>query len=162
MSAWIVDRVHIDLLVEAATRPNLGICYQENGQWRAGPTREERDAIGQMLLMENVASVAYRYDEEPGAGELPGPCERYYLDPYTYTARHCLLSNGEILNLIACYEYQACEHPGWEESGAHSLCKSLFRHYAMTFSEGPWGWDESCLADKPKSISLLDMMEGKA
>lgn len=159
MSAWVVDKVHVDLMVEVATRTgNDSLTYRENGEWKVA-ARSKRDEIGQMLVMENVASVSHRYPgDDVAAGELPGPTEAYYLGPYRYTDRQYQPSWAEVLNLVRCYEYQACEHPGWEESGAHSLCKAMFVRAASHFAKGPWGWDESDLADKPKSISLLDML----
>jgi hypothetical protein len=163
MSAWIVSKAHIDLLVLAGTPHGPDkLHYQDGDKWvEARP--ENRDEIGQMLVMECVASVSYRYPQDSvEAGELPGPVEPYYVEPYTYTTRHTVLEPGEVLQLIACYEYQSCEHPGWESSAAADYCRQLFRKTAMTFATGPWGWDEETLAGRPKLISLMDMLGGDA
>jgi hypothetical protein len=47
----------------------------------------------------------------------------------------------ELLNAVHCYEYQACEHPGWETSEAHAFCKALERRLISKlpgYNDGPW------------------------
>jgi hypothetical protein len=161
MSAWIVSKAHVDLLVEAATSsPSDALRYVHSDEIKHCE-RTRRDEIGQMLIMENVASVSYRYpNDDVDAGELPGPVNGYYLKPYAYEARGYSMTPAEILNAVACYEYQSCEHPGWEQSEAAALCKALFRRAAMKLASGPWGWEEDDLAEKPKTISLYELAGG--
>jgi hypothetical protein len=79
MSAWIVANRHIHVLVQAATRPHpygpLRFSFQphdpEDGT-RVSVVCTEPDALGRMLLKENIASVAYRYPDDM-FDELPGP-----------------------------------------------------------------------------------------
>ncbi len=70
---------------------------------------------GAMLLAENRRSVDHRYDEHEEE------------EPYTYNRFERRLSPVEVLKAIACYEYQSCEHPEWQESEAHAFCEA-FRH----------------------------------
>ncbi len=138
MSAYIVDEGHIDALVTAAmelTDPGWQMRWielappeptdYERGQvsgstavasFEARVRRmvpENASHVGRMLLFENMRSVAHRYDE---ALELPD---------YDYQRLARRLTPVEVLLAISGYEYQACEHPGWEGSEAHAFCAAL-------------------------------------
>ena len=46
-----------------------------------------------------------------------------------------------MLGAINCYEYQACEHPGWKASEARSFCEALTArmiHMLPGYGNGPW------------------------
>jgi len=137
MSAFIVNKTHLDYLVTA------GLRFSRHGalSWFApaedppeAPTHqreltdETADHVGAMLAAENRRSVDHRYDENeledfytftryPGSGER-GSAGRPRLEPV------------QILKALACYEYQSCEHPEWEQSEAHDFCRVL-RHAAI-------------------------------
>lgn len=85
---------------------------------------------GQMLVDENVASVSHRYpDTDPAFGDLPGPCDAYYMGPYIYTDPGRTLSAGEVFRAIDCLDYQSCEHPGWRASEAFAFLTALRKAY---------------------------------
>lgn len=107
MSAWIVSKEHVDLLVQAAVAgPTDGSWRRVGGEgfsWfhdgvrhRVCPGAEPGDesgrlelvspsVLGQRLVDECVASVHGRYpDSDPDAGELPGPLDAYYMGPYIF------------------------------------------------------------------------------
>ena len=118
MSAWIVSKKHIDLLVAAAKN-------------------RHPDALGQMLWAENHKSVNYRYGEK-----RPTP-------PYTFTPPTEPIDQILLLKQIHCYDYQSCEHDGWERSEAYKLCKKLEAaclaalppgvEDSPEYSQAPWG-----------------------
>src|SRR3990167_6369715 len=99
---------------------------------------ESADRIGAMLIRENVASVAYRYPDDTDETR-PGPRPCYWLEPYAYRTGHDPLvgSRGQVawsarrptavegLKLADHFEYQACEHPGWEASEAKAFLEAL-------------------------------------
>ncbi|MCI0456915.1 MAG: hypothetical protein L0Z62_08050 [Gemmataceae bacterium] len=118
MSAWIVSKKHIDLMV-------AGIMHRTRD--RVVPPHEggyNPDALGQMFVKECVASVSYRYpDDKPG--ELPGPCDGYYLKRYTFEDPGYLPTVAELYKAIDCYCYQSCEHRGWEKSKALKVCDAV-------------------------------------
>jgi hypothetical protein len=145
MSAYIVDKPHVDALVRAAldygSRGYQGARMQwwqtddagEYAGWRY-LDRIERDEedfytpsqLGQILVSENVASVAYRYpDDDVDAGELPGPIDAYYLGPYVYADPGRTMSPGEVFKAIDGLDYQSCEHPGWRASEAFAFLTAL-------------------------------------
>lgn len=144
MSAYMVDTGHIDALINAG----LGLGQPgSNLRWFTRPVRsdegmdvyrevvreltpETAGRVGAMLLTENRRSVDYRYDEE----ELEEVYEfHHYVGHFDPVA---------VLKAIDCYEYQACEHPDWPESEAHSFCDSLRKraiHALPGYDNAPWG-----------------------
>lgn len=159
MSAFIVAKVHIDALVTAAlnrypgdmgplswfSRPlspgETAVAYEVGEPWgseapriskylRREATSEEADRIGQMLMRENLLSVNHRYRESRTEGI------------YTYEETSmCEVDPMVILKAISCYEYQSCEHPGWEHSEAHDFCRALrlrMIHLLPGYEEAPW------------------------
>ena len=115
MSAFIVHKATIDAIVTAWI--NLGGHYS-----RPHERRPKATEIGRMLWAENYRSVAYRY---PGDGDdLPGPypspdVEAYEYEPVPWESGIDLVGKlARLGQLLACYEYQSCEHEGWTESKA--------------------------------------------
>lgn len=100
MSAWVVEKGHIDVLVNGLVQHGLV---------------EPRDmqATGQMLWKENYRSVNYRY------------CERKRTPAYTPAVTEASIDPRHLLKAVECYEYQSCEHLGWETSPAKSLMATL-------------------------------------
>lgn len=111
MSAFIVSKAHIAALV--SKQPD-----------------QTPAEIGQMLWQTNYNSVNYRYSE---AAVTP-----VYLHTWPAVGR---LSAVDRLSLLASYEYQSCEHPGWITSDARTYCQQL-RHDLITelpgYAEAPW------------------------
>ena len=131
MSAFEVDNTHIDVMVSAALqcihgdrlRWYHGDAETERGQaltpfekLREGMrevTPENAETWGATLLAENRRSVNHRYDED----EIEAP--------YTFTEYAGTFDPVKMLSAIACYEYQAREHPEWKTSEAKSFCDAL-------------------------------------
>jgi hypothetical protein len=156
MSAFVVDKSDIDRLVRAALYAHQSHYPGDRRQmqwWRVdeqgdyagwnklyelAETRAGDDYmqyvtpsyLGQILVSENVASVAYRYEDcTPDAGDLPGPCDAYYMGPYVYSDPREDLTPGAVFELIDRLDYQSCEHPGWRTSEAHAFCVALRKAY---------------------------------
>lgn len=124
MSAYMVDKNHIDYLVFAARNVDPG----SGGRfwWYHGGTRHvldhvTADGVGEMLLRANALSIAARYpgDPDPRGGEPP------YVSEVTL---HWDLDPAQILKAVACLDYQCCEHPGWRESSARAFLAALRDH----------------------------------
>ena len=138
MSAWIVSRAHIDVLVQ-------GLCEGEH------VTHLDPDEVGRVLWRECLASVAYRYPGD-GDGERPGPIDFRDGDVETYAYRRPArrIDPSGLLYAIGCYQYQSCEHPGWTGSDAERwttrLREALQRNPAVEvsppFGKYPWGYSE--------------------
>lgn len=126
MSAYVLDKAHIDFLVTAAIRINEGTVYGAIS-WCAPFVDERRQAderaanlIGAMLWTENKQSVAYRYqDNELERTRDSHDYEHAWSD--FRPSRDAL----KVLKALACYEYQSCEHPDWSKSEAKRFCDAL-------------------------------------
>jgi hypothetical protein len=138
VSAWIVDRAHIDVLVQ-------GLAESET------VTEVDPDALGQELWRENLASVAYRYPRD-GDGERPGPIDfrDADVDEYVYRRPSAKIDPQALLVALGCYDYQSCEHPGWATSRARlwttTLREQLLRSGVKEAAPGSrmeaWGYEE--------------------
>ena len=119
MSAFIVDKDTIDVIVCAARD-------QADQRSSPGMMPEELDALGCMLWRENLASVEYRYPDDTD-GNRPGPCDfrDADVDEYHFPLMARNPAHIQVIKTIHCYEYQSCEHPGWDTSRAHTVCQSL-------------------------------------
>lgn len=168
MSAFLVNRRHIDVLVSLAlngptdqrgmptTRRDQWDCYRPRwiigGKLRgvhddattySGEEYSPTD-LGRMVWRENLASVQYRYADESDVWMES-------VELYEYRAPGCRVTVGDGMKALDCYEYQSCEHPEWEASEAHAFCRSLrLRLCSMVpgYSDGPWCWDDSTVADR--------------
>lgn len=148
MSAFMLDKRHIDYLISAGlTLPGRGDTLRwlmpapvnpaayERGNWAGAAAadefrararylrRENAEHVGAMLTAENRRSVDHRYDEE----ELE--------DWYEFLAYDRRIDPVQVLKAIACYRYQSCEHPEWQDSEANAFCNAL-EHAAINALPG--------------------------
>lgn len=127
MSAFVVDKVHIDVIVAGLRGGTRGAGLNARAI--------DPDATGAELVAENVVSVACRYpDDDVEAGELPGPADPYYLRGYRWTDPGFRPTAAEMYAAVRCLEYQSCEHPGWEGSAAAALCAGVRAEIEATVS----------------------------
>ncbi|MDR7277645.1 hypothetical protein [Catenuloplanes atrovinosus] len=142
MSAFVVSDDHIDALLTAGLHsrglrwfwPEIDAA-SDRGNWTSAALQAQSEQrrreltidtagrVGAVLLAENQRSVNHRYDEE----ELEIP---YLFRPVPGTP-----DPVTTLRIIASYEYQACEHPGWRSSEAYAICDAL-RHAAIATLPG--------------------------
>lgn len=133
MSAFIVSEAHIQAIVATAQRID---------RWHGLP---DANSLGRILWMENVASVKYRYHDEPES-DLPGPGDWKpgTADRFRFWASTPSLPIVTFLKQLACLEYQSCEHPDWETSKARKLIERM-QDMAISclpgYEEAPWGID---------------------
>lgn len=156
MSAFIVSKEHIDVLLAAGLHSKYGHCltWYDRPPEQGGAELHELsfvnvDEIGQMLVSENVQSVRARYPDIDHGGIAPGPAVEYWREPYTYANPGFDPTPVETLKALGCFEYQSCEHEGWETSEALRFCEAL-RADAIERLDGmetaPWGWDAETVA----------------
>ena len=67
-----------------------------------------------------MESVNYRYAEQDAV--IPSFS---YKRQFRNEAKSLTSHLAEVANAIRCFDYQACEHPGWESSVAHSFLQGL-------------------------------------
>jgi hypothetical protein len=136
MSAFEVDKTHIDVLVSYALQRQAGDTlywyYRLNtstapgepvpshGDYMADMARARREVNdenagmwGALLVAENKASVNHRYADD----ELE--------EPYEFTQYAGTFDPVAVLAALNCYTYQSCEHDGWNDSEANAFCEAL-------------------------------------
>jgi hypothetical protein len=154
MSAFVVSPVHIDVMLSTAIHGPRDAAHRPGMPWtppymdelledEGGPLRiDGADRAGAALLAECIASVVHRYPDPDPLG-LPGPIPTPDPEHYQWTDFGRALSAAEAHKAIDCYEYQSCEHPGWNGSGARAFCERLRSALigAMSgYAEAPWEW----------------------
>lgn len=115
MSAWMVNKEHIDVLVSGAVAFKL-----------VEPTDAEQ--TGKMMWAENLASINYRYpDTIDDTTNIPGPCEFEGIETvaaYTFEPRS-IEDPAFLLKQLHCYDYQSCEHHEWKQSNSFALVEQM-------------------------------------
>lgn len=154
MSAYVVSKAHIDALVSAAMQlgggpgtPRLDFWWPDRG--RVDVTLDTATEIGRMLWATNHESVNYRYSENEPAPEYAFVKTREF-------------SDAEIRDLVAGYDYQSCEHPGWRDSPAWYFCERV-RHRLLDRIPGLsncWAVDVADVGYGTAPISLTDLIRG--
>lgn len=131
MGAFMVSRKHIAVLVTAARA--WGISWRNSaGAWVTARDADPAE-LGRLLWAENMASVTARYPDTVVVGgpqdgavklaDLPGTIgESYQYETHRDVA---LPSAVAVLKLCGCYDYQSCEHEGWEASEARKVVEAI-------------------------------------
>ncbi len=120
MSAWIVYPDHISYLVAGALElaPDGFLVFGNDRLL----TPDTKDAIGQLLMDENVRSVGYRYERDT-FDELPGPIDKSGILDYHHIDLDLPFDPIVLLKQLDCYAYQSCECPDWLSTDAHAFCE---------------------------------------
>lgn len=151
MSAFVVEKEHIDFLVEAALllRAEEGEEFiwpasinESEGWLQFGPDRTP-DSVGMMLLSENRRSVNYRYSETETV-----PVYKFKSIGFTPEA-------GEVFKAIHCLRYQCCEHPEWPQSEAFRFLAALESRWmrrGKVYDGAPWAWDKVSLQARQRRV----------
>jgi len=165
MSCYMVNREHIDALVELAINGPSGIAVSPDNAWartlsyhtglteergwlpeRHEVTEENADVVGQMLAHQNAESVRARYRplHEDGQLQLPEWADEGYTFTGTRFTPYRTPTALEGLKLIQCYEYQACETgPLWYRSQAKAFCGALLHRLIQKldgYRDAPRDW----------------------
>lgn len=121
MSAFVVEKAHINAMVNAGLSSHDPLTWYHNGEWHQLNGNE--DAVCQMLLDENIRSVGERY-EDCEVTDLPGRIDGDYLLPFRFKLSYGL-PIVQVFKLINCYRYQSCESDDWEQTEAFAFCDAL-------------------------------------
>lgn len=150
MSSFLVSTHDIDLLISAALEWKFYV--KKPGGIETGPiTRMEARAFGIMLWSENVKSLAYRYADDIAS-------EYDYVEQYTFR-EYLMVKPAAIAGIANCYNYQSCEHPGYEASLAKDFINRLLAAAAKKLAGdgAPWGVHDETEAKKYGSPVSKDL-----
>jgi hypothetical protein len=111
MSAWVCSELHINTLATFLAAREIEV------KWRGNTFKciEQPANVANILMSENVASVNYRY----GENDMPS---------IAYALVTPLPELIPLHKAFGCYDYQACEHPEYEQSLAKRLCDAGLHH----------------------------------
>lgn len=165
----MVAKLHIDLLVQVAVEGPAGIhpLSWHPFHYYAVPRRELRgyslaeiaqatrqvdlmgaDSLGQLLAIQNAASLRARYDDADASGMIPDWADSGY---HYIAPGGCSLTVVELLKAIICYEYQACETDDWDDSEAALFCEtlhSLLIRFLPGYDGAPWEWTPEVIKNR--------------
>lgn len=147
MSAWIVTKAHIDLLVEALFKYEVVL---QADLAHVSPTE-----IGKLLWRENHRSINYRYEERKRTPRYSHSSATIcYTWEYRWPAQPLQVTLGTVREVVrqpyvvlkqaGCYRYQSCERPDWERSTARGLITRLGESVCKSL-----GMDEDAATDSP-------------
>lgn len=144
MSAFMVDKVHIDALVTAGvawgaphihdgpirwTWPELSEEDEHDAYERGEPWGPRAIELYRQRMHELTRDQAGRVGAMLWAENRRSIDHRYneeeLEDPYEFTALPGHPDPVVVLAAIGCYEYQSCEHPDWHRSEAYAFIQSL-------------------------------------
>lgn len=117
MSAYQVNKVHIDALVTAGLSFRPGRHDGPLHWYHEDETHVLNDGtagqVGAMLWAENARSVNHRYSEDE------------WEEPYEHSHLQGRVDPVVVLAALVCYRYQSCETPDWPQSEAYAFCQAL-------------------------------------
>lgn len=94
------------------------------------------------LFRANAISVDYRY-KTPGTEPDEAPERTLTLEDYQRIEKY-IRDPVAMLKLISCFEYQSCEHPGFESSDGYRWAmhaRSNMEHALSGYRDAPWTID---------------------
>lgn len=159
MSCFILDKTHIDLLVDVfELGPSNGRKCAPWGWYSfaltPGPDESYTDNLGRVLWDTNVDSYYHRYEDahktDPDAHDV---ARTYRHQPRRIAPGQPRMTPVQALRAISSYQYQSCEHPEWETSLAKRLTDDLRIALIQTlpgYDSAPWQWQEEDIAPQRK------------
>ncbi len=102
--------------------------------WYNASTADRAAVVFSILAGENIASLKSRYRDAESLIGVP------MFDPSVVKA--AVPSVPAMLKSLACYEYQSCEHSGWEASLAFKICRGIERALIQRlpgYDSAAWG-----------------------
>ena len=123
-------------------------------------------AVFGILLLENQASLAARYPDDDDMQDDTGYVyKRPQIVDYWIAQR----TTGQMIGLLKGYEYQSCEHKGWESSVAYFICKQI-RDYLLNDMETRdcptdemghgRNWAHWSAPEDPRQVRLTELIGG--
>lgn len=144
MSAYLCDAAHLSAIVNAA---RLTWMRESSSLERFLTVESSRtlyrlntpqEALYSDLLQTNLDSLAERYPDSPKISDWTDD-----EGAYRYEARHRFPSVVAAIKGIQCYQYQSCEHEGWQTSGAKRYTDELIGALIGElpgYQEAAWGF----------------------
>lgn len=183
MSAFLVDKRHVDVLVALALHGPRGGTVSPDTVWHEPRWAENdprdcaswQDVTWRRASHMSTTDLLSRADlcaaDELGdllwAENAASLRYRYsdsddmfpteYAHGYAYERPSYIPTAVEGLHAIACLEYQSCEHPEWQDSEACRFLASLQGSLIAAldgYRDAPWEWDDAKLEDARRRAAM--------
>ncbi|MBK9976224.1 MAG: hypothetical protein IPP14_15770 [Planctomycetes bacterium] len=118
MSAFMVEKHHIGYLVAAAFAPGFRAATYIKSM--LGDPEKPEHALANLLSLENARSITYRYPQD-AMDDVMHTWERGEVESMCWAA----MNPAQVIQSVRCYQYQACEHPGWKDSKAKEITDNI-------------------------------------
>lgn len=137
MSAYLMNDTDFADLATYYWHPANGECRgRPSNNFFNSHTRQgfecDGSSLALLLATENIASVAYRYPDQPYGGFLDddndsGESIATFMGEIVteYRNRTRLLSHAEAWDLCRSLHYQSCEHPGYYASNGYAVLEAI-------------------------------------
>ena len=130
--------------------------------------KNECDLMRRILIYENARSCTDRYRGDSEYGDEAKDLYQVKFAQIGEVNEWAIKRQyGKILNLMASYEYQACECDDWESSAAYGFCRGLeqlilnrLRNELLDAEKPSWG-GYTRPAGNTGPISLAQLMEAR-
>ena len=136
-----------------------------------GSSWQPWQSVQQILILENQRSLEARYPgDDPDALDYRSAEGAEYQPRRSAEVRrwHMQRQTGRLVGILNGYEYQSCEHDGWEQSVAYYLCRQIRSNLLSDFesscckddSERGWAsWQEPERDPSvPETVCLSDLL----
>lgn len=148
MSAFLVSKAHIDLLVNLDLH---GPSDLERSQpW--GLSSYSPDELGKLLWGENLRSFRTRYPGLPKNRSIAYSVANYEFQPPPYQ-----LTLVEANKALHCLRYQSCETDDYETTLAAQWTNemlSTLEHCVPGYELAPWHWSEDVIKERAAAANL--------
>lgn len=154
MSCFVVNKFDIDILMTA---------YAD--QAGAGSNLLDWTQLGRELLLENIKSFAacYRVARRPRGSDMRNEMAHSLVMARGYTFTRRIAHRAAVAKIARFYDYQACEHPGYETSRAKAMVDLLIERYPESlplYDKMPWGISGAADLMTAGALCLVDV-EGR-
>jgi len=150
MSAFMCPPEHFGLLAAFACRPAGAVTARGAtpddviAQWRV-PTRQATAMrIARELALENIRSLAYRYEDGTDTEENRATIEEAQIWAAHYLAWWpATVTAARVLGHAHCYAYQACESDDWDATLAYQQIERIVAACGpIERAPGCWEWTD--------------------
>ena len=177
MSAFLLTPEHISFLVDVGLHLGREEMTFRGRDGLLALTPATAQAVGEMLMAENVRSVSHLYSGE--FEELPGPVDKTGIRDFEYRPTRVPIDPIVVAKQIRCYCYQTREFSNCPSRDAWAFCDALTTlaerampreltrlvrsHYAIgsmvpayleteVYDDAPWGLDADDLDEMRASL----------
>lgn len=154
MSAWFVNKKHIDIIVTGMANFDMLVTIGT----RTVKVRGNETLVGKVLWFENARSIDARYNDDEDTAHNTQAVNGYVFENMG------AVKTGALGKLTHSYAYQSCEHDGWEASDAKRMVDAIYDNLVAKlpgYDDAPWSISKDGDMDRAvdDGVSLSDLVK---